>query len=406
MMSAKRRSAWELVCFGLIGATLGGAPALAQDVARDIAPAPQAPDEASAALHDELLAVREELGIPALAAAGVALFDEGPGTVAAAAVGSRSAAADAPVTIDDRFHLGSLTKSMTATMLARLVERGDLGWETTLALAMPELSDRLPESHRGVSIEHLLTHRSGLPDDRQAGELLARAWRLEGTLAERRRQYVVLAFGQPDLRSPGAERIYSNSGYVVAGVVAETRTGLAWEDLMRRELFEPLGLSTAGFGPPRGDDGRITQPIGHLAQLGAYVPTPPMGGLVADNPDIWGPAGTVHMSIVDLATYAGEHLAGHAGNGRLLGEPTYARLHTPPTGSNYAFGWGVRARDGRPVSLGHAGSNGRWYAIIRLDLRRGVAAVSATNAASDAAQQACDRAAGLALAHAVKAAGL
>ena len=71
---------------------------------------------------------------------------------------------------------------------------------------------------------------------------------------------------------PGTS-IYSNVGYALAGLMAEQVTGHSWEDLMRKRVFEPLGMLSAGFGPP-GHAGRVDQPWGHqpIGKRGAADP--------------------------------------------------------------------------------------------------------------------------------------
>ncbi len=387
-MTGVRAAVWGMAVALAVCAGVGRG----QDAARGDGPG------GAEGLRESLAGILEVQGAPALAAAGLSLDADGAPIVVCAVVGTRSVGLDAPVGLDDQWHLGSLTKSMTATMIARLVERGVMTWDMTLGETLPEIAERVPETHRGVTLRQLLMHRSGLPDDRTAGALLARAWQLEGPMHERRVEYVAMAFAQ-ELGAPGDAMVYSNSGFVTAGTMAEAVMGRVWEDLMREEVFGPLGLATAGFGPPTSSDGRITQPLGHAAQLGMYIATPPVGGLVADNPTLWGPAGTVHMSIGDLALYAADQLAGERGQGRLLKEETYRYLHTPWGGeSGYAMGWGVVVNDaGERTRLRHAGSNGRWYATIDIDLVKGLAAVTATNAANEKASDACWRASAAAM---------
>lgn len=106
---------------------------------------------------------------------------------------------------------------------------------------------------------------------------------------------------------------------------------------MRDRLFAPLALGTAGFGPPRSEENSLTEPRGHRHVLGMTLAV----SETADNTAIIGPAGTVHMSLVDLARYGYEHLIGERGEGELLSATSYQRLHSPSL-ENYAFGWVLR----------------------------------------------------------------
>jgi CubicO group peptidase (beta-lactamase class C family) len=100
-------------------------------------------------------------------------------------------------------------------------------------------------------------------------------------------------------RSRG-EHLYSNGGYIVAGAMLEALTGQTWETLMEQELFQPLGITTAGFGAP-GTSAVRDQPWGHLRSGGTWTPLSPGPG--ADNPAAIGPAGTVHIALSDITLY-------------------------------------------------------------------------------------------------------
>ena len=87
--------------------------------------------------------------------------------VSAGAVGTRKAGAMIPVTINDRFHLGSDTKAMTALLAAILVEGGKLRCDTTPAGVFPELADKMDPRFRRITLEQLLSHTSGIPTDNE-----------------------------------------------------------------------------------------------------------------------------------------------------------------------------------------------------------------------------------------------
>jgi CubicO group peptidase (beta-lactamase class C family) len=85
---------------------------------------------------------------------------------------------------------------------------------------------------------------------------------------------------------PGKKCEMSSVGYTIAGAMAEKVTGATLDDLVRREVFEPLKLTEAGFGPPKSADATLEQPGGHLPRFAGKVPmddkadnTPIMGAL-------------------------------------------------------------------------------------------------------------------------------
>jgi CubicO group peptidase (beta-lactamase class C family) len=166
--------------------------------------------------------------------------------------------------------------------------------------------------------------------------------------------------------------------------MAEQVTGKSWEDLMREELFQPLGMDTAGFGPP-GTKDEIDQPWGHTAD---GKPTQ------FDNPPALGPAGTVHCNLPDWAKFASLHLRGARGAGAFLAPETFGKLHTPiPDNEDYAFGWGaVKPPWADGVALTHSGSNSMWLATIWIAPQRNFATLVAVNQGGPAAAQAGDEA--------------
>jgi CubicO group peptidase (beta-lactamase class C family) len=186
---------------------------------------------------------------------------------------------------------------------------------------------------------------------------------------------------------------YSNAGYAIAGHMAERAAGQPWEQLIRARLFDPLQMTSAGFGAP-GSVEAIDQPRGHRADGGAVQP-----GREADNPGLMGPAGNVHATVDDWASFIGFHLRGAAGDTELLKATTFARLHEPqgnqqPGDSAYAMGWGVTSRPwAGGVALTHKGSNTMWFATTWLSPSRGFAVLVVCNQGGEAGAKACDAAA-------------
>jgi CubicO group peptidase (beta-lactamase class C family) len=112
-------------------------------------------------LDAELAPVRAKHGLPALAAAVV----KDGSIVAAGAVGVRVHGIDIKVTIDDRFHLGSDTKAMTATLVAMLVEEGKLRWDLTIGEVLGGDVPGMNPQLAAVTLEQLLSHSGGIPSD-------------------------------------------------------------------------------------------------------------------------------------------------------------------------------------------------------------------------------------------------
>jgi len=303
---------------------------------------------------EALEVVRSRHELPALA---VAVLDHGK-VIDRAAVGVRKHGDKTPVTIDDRFHIGSNTKAMTATVAGMLVDEGRIQWDTTIADVFPELKEKMEPRYRAVTLEQLLMHRGGFPREPPT-EAWSRAWQQRGTPREQRLEFIAAVLAAPPQVAPGTQFLYSNQGYAVAGAMLEKRTDTPWESLMEARLFRPLGMKTAGFGVP-GALGRVDEPWGH--SLRGREPQPQQ----IDNPPAIGPAGTVHCALDDYARFVFLHLDTEAAGG-LLKPQTLRRLHTPLEGEQYALGWGIAPRDwagGR--ALTHTGSDTMWFFVAWL----------------------------------------
>lgn len=324
----------------------------------------------ASALVDRLEGIRAQHNVPAL---GAALVRDGK-LVEVAVSGTTEAGGAEPVLPDDAWHIGSDTKAMTATLAARLIEQGRLSWDTTLAEGLPDLVGQMQEAHKGIKLRQLLGHRAGIAGHEANVYAMAVLWGIEQEKDKSMRQKRTSA-ATAILRAPVSEIgqfKYSNYGYVLAGAMCERAGGASWEELMAREVFGPLGITTAGFGPPP----RIR---GHMKVGEAFKPQE------RDNPLLMGPAGTVHMSLGDWAKFAAAHLGQVEG---YLRPETLAAMHEPLEGEGpaYAMGWGVRKDEqGRIVQLSHAGSNTLWYALIVLEPSKGRARLAAASAVGDQA---------------------
>jgi CubicO group peptidase (beta-lactamase class C family) len=360
-------------------------------------PAPRATQESAAPVEDlgaRIEAIRAESELPAL---GAALVTAEGGLQGVWVAGTRRAGGTERVTADDLWHLGSCTKSMTATLIALLVTRGDLSWDTPLGELLPELATDMDVDYMELTLVDLLTHRAGLsatPDLKVWAEIQSS----EDSLVEQRARLTEAALVRPPVHPPRSEYLYSNDGFVIAGHIAEEAAGKPWETLIQELLFQPLGMTSAGFGPP-GSSAPCDQPRGHTADGKPVEPGPD-----ADNPAALGPAGTVHASLADWAKYVQLHLKGCREDVKVgeitLSKETFARLHAPfdGPGQKYAFGWVVERRDwagGDGTALWHNGSNTMWYCVTWLGLANGVGALVTTNRLTPQAQKATDQVATL-----------
>lgn len=287
---------------------------------------------------------------------------------------------NAPVTLNDKWHHGSLTKSMTATLAAIMVQQGAIRWDSTLAEIFPDVAPAMNTAWREVTLEQLTANRGGAPGD--LGNLWSQLWNYKDTPRSARRFLLENLTDTPPSSPPGTQYEYSNAGFAIAGHMLETVANKPWEELITERLFAPLGMSSAGFGPPA-TPRYINHPWGH--QLAGGQPSPIEPGTNADNPSAIGPAGTVHCSLIDLAKYVAFHVAGHNADTALLPRNAVVKLHTAlPNNANYAHGWLEIERPwGNPGKVyNHNGSNTQWFSVIWFAPARQFAVIGLCNLAT------------------------
>jgi CubicO group peptidase (beta-lactamase class C family) len=310
-----------------------------------------APADPSADLAAILAEVRNARYFPGA----VAMVSRRGTPVAAAAIGVRRDGASDAVRLEDRFHVGSVTKPMNATMIATLVDEGVLRWESTLEELFPDWP--IHRALRRVTLAQLLSHRAGLATFGEEADF-ADAPRLFGDERAQRMQFAQWLLARKPQIEPGTKFHYSNAGVALAAAAAERAANRSWEQLMQERVFGPLGMKSAGFGWPAYDHPR--EPWGHRLDGTKLFPHDPRGAYQVGA--VVQPAGNVHVSAKDLMLFLDDHARGIAGTAGLLKPATYARMHAlEPEAS--ALGWGVRKRDGFTTSS-HSGSAETFYAIV------------------------------------------
>lgn len=316
--------------------------------------------------------------------------------VATGAAGWLSMEHPTPVTVDSKYHIGSCTKAMTAAMIGMLVERGELAWDTPVAVALAGVTDQIHPAFAELTVRDLLAHRAGIAEGRIPGLntmpwVLASSERALPLRGQRRAIAEGLLRAGPQIEGgKDGSFAYSNFGYILAGVIIEERLNQSWEDAAQELIFGPLGMSSAGFGPP-GELGAVTQPLGHTRR-DEWMPLELVEGQsLPDNPASFGPAGTVHASIADWGKFVSDFEQGLEGKGKLLKQETYEAIATDPESDGYALGWGVTERPwAGGLAFSHAGSNTYWYAVTWVAPERDLAMVVASNMPPQAASAACD----------------
>jgi CubicO group peptidase (beta-lactamase class C family) len=322
------------------------------------------------ALQRDAITLRETYHLPALELCVI----DADGIVEAASGGVRKAEGTAAVEESDLFHLGSMTKAMTATMLSTLVQEGKLSWDMTMTQAFPAIASVMDSRYRDVTLEQLLTHTSGLPCYTTDSE-----WEsippFTGTPAQQRQAFARMLLTRPPIGPAGIYQ-YSNAGYAVAAAIAERVTGKTWEQLMQQRVFGPLKIR-AVYGWPllSGDD----EPWGHRIKNGVVTPHDPSDHYRV--PVVLAPAGDVSMSILDYSAFARLHLAGLENiDGSVLSAADIQRLHQPVLA--YSCGWHEELIDGVPTSW-HRGTCDTFDTFVLLQPSRDIGVIVFTNADGD-----------------------
>ena len=316
------------------------------------------------AAHLESIRVKDNL--PALAAMQIK-----DGGVTAAVTGYREAGNPTKATITDRFHLGSCTKAMTATLVGIYIDNGKLTFDSTLEELFPdyEIHDELKK----VTVAMLLSHMSGI-----VGGTKPEEWSelglgfdkikhsIQGVVKQRAFITKTILSIKPEY-TPGTQFNYSNFGYVILGHILENFGHNSWEDIIVADLFRPLKMYNCSFGPPKNQNKQHpTQPWPHEYSSKGPISVFPGNSELADNPLFMGPTGTVNCSLEDWSRFALLHL--HVSKQKLLMKSTMQKLHTIYPGQEYTYGgWGKDYKAwASSYALQHAGSNGMNLAIITI----------------------------------------
>lgn len=348
-----------------------------------VQPAAEAPGNQERQAEALLIRLREKYQLPALAAVVV----RADTTLDLAVTGLRRQGNPETVELADRFHLGSIGKAITATVIARLVEEGKLSWTTRPVDVFPELAKIIHPGYRDVTIEQLLRHQGGTPKYDSVAEMeRAKARAGSGSPRDQRRAFSTWLLQQRPHVAPGTQPEYSNAGYPVAAAMAEAATGETWESLVESRLARPLGISLIHGLPARGES---PQPWGHKPKSAffgmatyqnAVEPQPPGDGWALGV--IFDAAGEYSLSLADYAKFLQLHLAGLAGRDGLLKASSIRRLHAGP--GEYAMGWFLRDFDGTAAHW-HTGATETFFSRVIMLPERDIAVAFLTNTGGETA---------------------
>ncbi len=303
----------------------------------------------------DLESIREKYALPGVAAAHLQNND-----VEILSTGRRKIDLPTPIENTDVFHLGSCTKAMTATLIAQLVEQKKLSWNSTLEELFPEVA--MLTEFKTVTVAMLGAHRSGLTDEMigfNNGQLWTRLVQMNNIPIEARRHATEQLLIQKPQATPNSMYHYSNWNYILLGAIIEKLSSLSWEENMQKNIFEPLKMNSCLFGSAVSNRTLPPQnPWPHRRTKNAAVALLPEE--LFDNPNFFGPAGTVSCSLGDWSIFAQAHLDGFNGKDtKILKADSFLPLHTAYPGQEYTSGGWLRLERSwaKGPALQHSGSN-------------------------------------------------
>jgi CubicO group peptidase (beta-lactamase class C family) len=169
-----------------------------------------------------------------------ALVAKGDEIVFLGAAGMADLELAVPLAPDMVFEIGSITKQFTAAAIMLLSEQGKLAVSDPMTKHLPSY----PSYGQNITVEHLLTHTSGIVSYTGVPGYMASKVRNDVTV----QQLIDVFKDLPVEFAPGERYAYNNSGYILLGAIVEAASGMRYEDFVRKRLFEPLGMKTAYYG--------------------------------------------------------------------------------------------------------------------------------------------------------------
>ena len=321
------------------------------DVPPPLVPAMPLPDNAVdnavAKLDGMVDDLMKKSGIPGMAVAVV----HGGKTVYAKGFGVKDVRSGDKIDPDTVFQLASLSKPLSATVVAQQVGQSAIGWDTPVVSKLPWFALSDPVVTRMVSVGDMFSHRSGLPD--HAGDML------EDLGYERR--YVLERLRQLSLDPFRISYAYTNFGLTAGAEAVAGGAGKPWEDLADEVLFHPLGMASTSF---RFTDyqARPDRAVGHIHVDGRYQP------LYVRDPDPEAPAGGASSSVNDMTRWLTMMLANGSLEGKQIVDPkALLPAVTPQIVSSrateaamrsgfYGYGFNVAPTSAARMELSHSGA--------------------------------------------------
>jgi CubicO group peptidase (beta-lactamase class C family) len=282
------------------------------------------------------------------------------------AFGIADLARSRPNSLETRFGVGSSTKQVTAAAILLLRERGLLSLETTLDKVLPEFD--FPWAAK-VTIHHLLTHTSGIFNFTETPNFFAIVDKLG---PEARVEDMVALFQNKPLKfEPGTQWSYSNSGFILAGLIVSKLSGRSYADFIKEEFFEKLEMTQTAYEPGSFSP-NDANPIGFDRD---YAPTE-----MKRFPMIWADAaGGIMSTAADWSRWLDWlHNGGRILSNESLALMKKAHVSIPDSSDSYGYGLFIGKEFGRDM-IGHGGDVPGFHFMDMSFVNEGVQVIVATN---------------------------
>lgn len=298
-------------------------------------------------------------------------------TLEIAALGRHAVDLPDTATLNDRFHIGSNTKAMTAFMIASYVEKGKLNWTTKYFDVFPDWKENSKPEYANITLQDLLSHRAGIQPFQGEGDPPIPDF--TGTPQQKRKQFgqFVLTL-EPVKRDDQHAFIYSNAGYTLATLMVEEVTGKSWEQLVKKVFNRNLNLNVELSWP---ENQQRKDTWGHSTENGKLNPIP---SSVDFHLDYTEPAGDINIKLKDYIKFITLNLRGLAGQDNYLKSETYEFIHK--RFENYSLGWYNIYENEAELSV-HSGTVGTYYTLVHIDRKQSQAYIIFTNAFNPDTQQ-------------------
>lgn len=245
---------------------------------------------------------------------------------------------DVPNTANTKFHLGSITKQFTAMAVMQLQEKGKLSINDTLAKYIPDYPNG-----KKITVHHLLTHTSGIPDYINDDDTFSEICRLYHTLDK-----VIDRFKNKPLEfQPGTRYDYSNSGYLLLSYIIEKASGMPYEKFLHEYIFKPLNMKNTGYD-------HVTPIIKNRALGYSILDGRMTNAEFFDRSTLQGADG-LYSTVEDLYLWERSLYTE-----KLVSKSTLDKIFTPyPPANIYGYGWTTNG-----VEMRHFGRMDGYYTFI------------------------------------------